>query len=324
MSLIRIHVVDDDRDAVDLLRSYLSHADCTLTSSFSGEDALRHLAATSPPDVLLLDVQMAGLDGFETLAALRAIPGLRDLPVIFLSSFDRPNLKVRALEMGADDYVTKPYHPAELLARARAVMRRRHGEPLAAGRLEGNLARFPVATLLQSLAVAGRDASVRFPERRGEQRTSIQLPDPSLAKLGVWAWISLAKGRFVDACFGSLRGASALARLLLCNSGQFETRFDDAIEPLPNGPGLPIDGLLLRLLVEIDEAREVIAAVARLDEPLRLGPCPSAEVASWFAMTEVTPEQILIRSTRPFADTTALLVAAHRRGEILSVETPQR
>lgn len=82
----------------------------------SGIDA----ALADPPDLILLDVQMPVMDGFETCRQLKVEPLLKDIPVIFLTSMDNGAEKVRAFEVGADDYVVKPFHREELMARVRA------------------------------------------------------------------------------------------------------------------------------------------------------------------------------------------------------------
>ncbi len=315
-------MVDDDPDAVDLLRSYLEHAGLDTGHSPSGNEALRCLQE-SPPDLVLLDVQMPGLDGFETLAELRAIPRLRGVPVIFLSSFDRPNLKVRALDMGADDYVVKPFNSAELVARVRAVLRRgrRMVEPSAI--LEGDLVRFPLPLLLQTLSLVGRTATVHFPERRERpERGDLGSGEEAqeLRRQGLWAWVLMAEGRFHAARFGPHCGRAALGRLLLCRSGRFETVVDQAIEPI-TGEGIPIDNLILQLLVEFDESCAMLEPVCGLDQPVRALPTASASLQDWIAAGSFsTPRQILIRSRRTFAETVAVMASACRQGELALVE----
>lgn len=318
MSRPLVHLVDDDPDALELLRSYLEHAGIDTVQSQSGKQALAKLA-DSRPDLVLLDVQMPELDGFETLAEMRTQVTLRDLPVIFLTSLDRPNLKVRALDMGADDYVVKPFNSAELVARVRAVLRRGHRAVAPSGWLEGDLSRLPLPVLLQTLALVGRTATVRFPERRAkpeEGEGEFGASSQELRRLGLWAWVLLANGRFQTARFGPHRDREAVARLLLCRSGRFETELDQSIEPV-SGPGTAVDSLILHLLVELDETRARLEPVGDLDQPVRLLSDESGALTPWFVPDSVaTPRKILIRSHRPLPETAAALVAAHREGRI--------
>lgn len=317
-----VHLVDDDPDAVELLATYLEHAGIESAQSFSGREALPRLSER-PPDLVLLDVQMPGLDGFETLAAMRAVRQLRDVPVIFLSSLDRPNLKVRALDMGADDYVVKPFNSAELVARVRAVLRRGRRSVEPSGVLEGDLARVQLPVLLQTLALFDRTATVRFPERRTKPGGSdLERGDaePALRRLGLWAWILMARGRFHGAQFGPHHDRDALARLLLCRSGRFETELDQAIEPIA-GEGLPIDSLILHLLVDLDEAGARLAPMGGLDVTLRPAPGARPGLLGRLAPgSSATPRQILMRSSLSLGETAAALAAARVAGELELVQ----
>jgi DNA-binding NtrC family response regulator len=109
-------VVDDEPLNRDLLEQELEGADLRTLPAGSGEEALA-LAAARLPDLILLDVRMRGLDGYETCRRLKASEVTRAIPVIFLTAVTDTFEKVRAFDCGAVDYVTKPFEPAELLAR---------------------------------------------------------------------------------------------------------------------------------------------------------------------------------------------------------------
>ncbi|HEU0199258.1 MAG TPA: sigma-54 dependent transcriptional regulator [Burkholderiaceae bacterium] len=111
-----ILVVDDEPLNVDLLEQELDGAGLRTLAATSGEEALA-LAAARAPELILLDVRMRGLDGFETCRRLKANEATRAIPVIFLTALSDTFEKVRAFEAGAVDYLTKPFEPAELLAR---------------------------------------------------------------------------------------------------------------------------------------------------------------------------------------------------------------
>jgi DNA-binding response OmpR family regulator len=117
----RVLVVEDERAIAELLRTYLVDGGFEVRTCSDGSGALGEIAAFRP-DVVLLDVGLPGLDGVEVMRRLR---GSGDLtPVVFVTARDDEVDRVLGLELGADDYVTKPFSPRELLARVRAVLRR--------------------------------------------------------------------------------------------------------------------------------------------------------------------------------------------------------
>lgn len=112
----RILVVDDTLDSLKLLSDILKAQRYEVRSADSGELALRS-ATVNPPDLILLDVSMPGMDGFEVCQRLKALPKTRDIPVIFVSAVTPLSEKVRGFELGAVDFITKPFQQEELLAR---------------------------------------------------------------------------------------------------------------------------------------------------------------------------------------------------------------
>ncbi|RLQ05849.1 DNA-binding response regulator [Micromonospora sp. BL1] len=114
-------VVDDDRTVSDVVRRYLEQDGCRVRLSFDGPDVLA-AAEEEPPDLVVLDLMMPGLDGIEVCRRLRRrLPGL---PVVMLTALGDEADRVAGLEVGADDYVTKPFSPRELVLRIRSVLRR--------------------------------------------------------------------------------------------------------------------------------------------------------------------------------------------------------
>jgi two-component system, OmpR family, alkaline phosphatase synthesis response regulator PhoP len=120
----RILIVDDEPKIVRLLRDYLEHAGFAVVVARDGAEALMR-ARTDRPDLVVLDLGLPGLDGLDITRQLR-----RDsnVPIIMLTARDDETDKVLGLELGADDYVTKPFSPRELVARVRAVLRRHEPE----------------------------------------------------------------------------------------------------------------------------------------------------------------------------------------------------
>lgn len=111
-------MVDDAPENLAILEAVLEDLDATVVCAESGAEAI-DLAAEAIPDLVLLDIMMPGMDGYETLVQLRAQPGAAQTPVIFLSALDDWDQRVKGLELGALDYIVKPFHPADVLVRVR-------------------------------------------------------------------------------------------------------------------------------------------------------------------------------------------------------------
>ncbi len=115
-----ILICDDEKDIVNALQIYLSQEDYILHTAYNGEEALEILAAERI-DLLLLDIMMPKLDGIQTMVRLRE---KYRLPVILLTAKSEDTDKILGLNLGADDYITKPFNPMEVLARVRSQLRR--------------------------------------------------------------------------------------------------------------------------------------------------------------------------------------------------------
>ncbi len=119
----KILVVDDEERMVRFIRLNLEHDGFLVSEAFNGRQALQRIRDETP-DLVLLDVMMPDMDGFDVLEMIREID---NVPVIMLTAKGEENDRVRGLELGADDYVTKPFSPRELTSRIRAVLRRTEG-----------------------------------------------------------------------------------------------------------------------------------------------------------------------------------------------------
>lgn len=129
----RILVVEDSQDIADLIAHYLQGAGYLTTMAANGSDALR-LARVTPPDAIILDLMLPGMDGLHVCQALRGEPATAAIPIIMLTARGEESDRIRGLELGADDYVTKPFSPKELVARVSALLRRVQ-RPAAAGKV---------------------------------------------------------------------------------------------------------------------------------------------------------------------------------------------
>lgn len=144
----RVLVVEDDPDIVELLDHYLSKDGWTVESAGDGKEGLRR-ALASPYDLLILDLQLPERDGLSLCAELRRDPRTRDRPIVMLTARGDEVDRIVGLEVGADDYVVKPFSPKELLARIRALLRRldrkdQEGDVLSFDRLSLDPARHTV------------------------------------------------------------------------------------------------------------------------------------------------------------------------------------
>lgn len=120
----RVLVVDDDEKTVELVKLYLNRDGYKVDTAYNGLDALE-LARKNHPDLIVLDLMLPGMDGLEVCRTIRQES---DVPIIMLTARSTDQDKLTGLEVGADDYVTKPFSPRELAARVRVVLRRMPGE----------------------------------------------------------------------------------------------------------------------------------------------------------------------------------------------------
>lgn len=120
----RILMVEDEEDIAFLIRFMLERHGFIVDHAADGRQAIEKITSSKPPDLTLMDIMLPYHDGLELIERLRAQPGWESVPVLMLTAKAREVDIVRALELGADDYVTKPFQPEELLARIRRLLRR--------------------------------------------------------------------------------------------------------------------------------------------------------------------------------------------------------
>ncbi len=231
----QILIIDDDEGQHLILEHQLKLSGYAVLHAYSGQEALE-IAATTPVDLIILDINMPGMDGFQTLTSLRAKTGLADIPVIFLSSLNRQYLKIKGLEGGGDDYITKPFDSAELTARIKAVLRRaRKPAAVPPGTMQGRIEAVGLAELLQGMALAAKTCTITFPEMAGE--------------------IAIKAGAIVRIRQGRFRGRQALIRLILRQHGTFLARYD-ILDETASEENSTIEHLLLYSVSQADEFRE--------------------------------------------------------------------
>jgi two-component system alkaline phosphatase synthesis response regulator PhoP len=152
----RVLVVDDDVKTVELVRLYLNRDGYRVLTAYDGFEALR-LAREGHPDLIVLDLMLPGIDGLEVCRILRAES---DVPIIMLTAKTTEQDRLTGLDLGADDYVTKPFSPKELAARVRAVLRRLPEEALRRGPEEIRHGQLTVNFVKHEASLAGRSLNL--------------------------------------------------------------------------------------------------------------------------------------------------------------------
>jgi two-component system phosphate regulon response regulator PhoB len=178
----RILVVDDEPDITALVAYHLAKAGYRVSTAANGPDALK-AAREERPDIVVLDVMLPGVSGYDVLAELRRREETRDVGVILLTARREEPDRIRGLSLGADDYLTKPFSPAELALRINALLRRLAAPAVSSG---SNLAAGPVSIdrSAHRVAVHGKEIELTateykllltLVERRGRVQTRPQL-----------------------------------------------------------------------------------------------------------------------------------------------------
>jgi two-component system alkaline phosphatase synthesis response regulator PhoP len=199
----RILVVDDEINIIDLVRLYLERDGFQVEAAEDGAQALEKIRSLDP-DLVILDIMLPEIDGFEVC---RRVRNDSDVPIIMLTARDEDIDKIVGLELGADDYLTKPFNPRELAARVKAILRRTERSPQVDSRpvVIGNVSIDPAR---REVTVAGDAVSLRakefdllltFAEHKG-----LVLSREQLLKL-VWGFDFYGQTRTVDVHVAHLR-----------------------------------------------------------------------------------------------------------------------
>ena len=203
---MKILIVEDEPAMVELLRYNLESEGFDVVSAHDGEEGLLAVEEEQP-DLLLLDWMLPGVSGIELCRRIRRDGKLAALPIIMITARGEEHDRIRGLDIGADDYVTKPFSPAELLARIRALLRRRNpdigAEKLKVGDVELDLVAYRVRRGERDLHLGPTEFKLLrfFMERAGRVLTRDQLLD------GVWGQNVYLEDRTVDVHIRRLRKA---------------------------------------------------------------------------------------------------------------------
>ncbi len=239
MSRYRILIIDDDPTQHLIVGEYLKQAGYQAFHAREGIKGIEMLEEKKP-DLILLDIQMPGMDGFKILEIIRKKGVSRDIPVLMLTSLEHQHLKIKGLELGADDYITKPFNRAELLARIKAALRRSERYRKTEGIMEGNLGDVGLSDLLQSMELGSRTASIYMNTLDSE--------------------IFIDNGMLLHTRFKHFYGTQALTRIFLMEKGAFSIKFNE-LPPDITGERIPLMSVLMGVLSEVDEVRDIVRKI---------------------------------------------------------------
>src|SRR6188472_1560276 len=205
-------LVDGDTRSMRVLEVSLRKAGFTVTTAVSVNDALDKLELT-PPDLIISETSFPDGDGFELRRRVRATPDWAEIPFIFLTAEGSIENKIKGLELGVDDYLTKPIYIKEIVTRINILLQKRQRlrfEERKDGhtRFAGRVADMPVVDVIQTIEISRKSGVIQFTGDRGLQAT-----------------IYFRDGRVIDAEAGALQGEDAIYRLLTWNEGEFEVVF---------------------------------------------------------------------------------------------------
>lgn len=245
MSKQTILVIDDDLAQHEILEEHLSLAGFSPLHANSSDEGLT-LLKDNDISLILLDINMPEVDGFQTIEILRNNPQTSEVPVLFLTSLDRQYLKVKGLDLGADDYITKPFNGTELIARIKGILRRKEHNPTQQSALSGDIREIGFGDLLQNISQSGKDGKIEFSDMDGELTVSGDI--------------------ILSARQGKHGGMEALLRLILLEHGHFTVSYEK-IPELDVDKGIPVIKILLTVLNEIGEIKKAIKETTIQKDP---------------------------------------------------------
>ncbi|MCC6191947.1 MAG: response regulator transcription factor [Anaerolineales bacterium] len=207
-----ILLVDDEANILELARLYLEREGYRIATATDGPSALAWLEAEQPA-LMVLDLMLPGLDGYEVCRRVRA---RSDLPILMLTARDEDIDKIVGLELGADDYLTKPFNPRELVARVKAILRRSAPAARGADANPLHVADVTIDPARREVTVAGRPAALRAKEfdlltALAEHRGLVLTREQLLSQ--VWGFDFYGQTRTVDVHVGHLRKVLAGSRV---------------------------------------------------------------------------------------------------------------
>lgn len=228
-------LVDGDEKSLRVMEVSLKKAGFSVTTAVHGRDALEKVQISSP-DLVLADTKMPEMDGFELCRALKTDERFKHIPFVFLTSQKSVEFKVKGLELGGDDYLTKPIYIKEIVTRLKMLLQKAEKERIekkeTKGGFSGSLADMGVVDLVQTFEMGRKTGTIAI---EGERSANIFFKD----------------GRVVDAEMGRLRGENAFYRILNATDGKFEVQFVPVDRP--EAIEVSTQGLLMEGMRRLDE-----------------------------------------------------------------------
>jgi DNA-binding response OmpR family regulator len=249
MAKQQLLLVDGDPKSLRVMEVSLRNAGFSVTAALNGVDALEKLSLGTP-HLIISDTRMPEMDGFEFCRRIKADPRWKDIPFVFLTHERSVAEKVKGLELGVDDYLTKPIYIKEIVTRVRLLLSRRDKERLDYKDPErttfaGSLADMGLVDLVQTFEIGQKSGVVhlKLPERQAT----------------VW----FRDGKLIDAELDKLKGESAFYRLLTFNEGKFSIEFG-TVDRTDRIPLTSSQGLLLEGMRRLDERGRILEQLPAL------------------------------------------------------------
>jgi CheY-like chemotaxis protein/Flp pilus assembly protein TadD len=229
-------LVDGDPKSLRVMEVSLKKAGFSVTTAIHGKDALDKVQI-SPPDLVLADTKMPEMDGFELCKSLKSDERFKHIPFVFLTNQKAVEAKVKGLELGGDDYLTKPIYIKEIVTRVTMILQKADKEKIerretTKGGFAGNLADMGVVDLVQTFEIGRKTGTISI---KGERVATIYFRE----------------GRVIDAEMGRLKGENAFYRLLNATEGEFEVQFSTLDRP--ERIEVSTQGLLMEGMRRLDE-----------------------------------------------------------------------
>ncbi|HEY6099560.1 MAG TPA: DUF4388 domain-containing protein [Anaeromyxobacter sp.] len=243
-------LVDGDPKSLRVMEVSLKKAGFSVTTAVNGKDALEK-CEISPPDLILSDTKMPEMDGFELCRRLKGDERFKGTPFIFLTGQKSVEFKVKGLELGVEDYLTKPIYIKEIVTRVKILLEKKEKERLEKKDLKasfaGNLSDMGVVDLVQTLEMGKKSGALHVKNRKG-----------------VEAVCYFKDGRILDCELGKLGGENAFYRLLNWQEGEFAIEF----RPIEREERIPVStqGLLMEGMRRIDEWGRIVEQLPALDK----------------------------------------------------------
>lgn len=246
-------LVDGDAKSLRVMEVSLKKAGFSVTTAIHGKDALEKVQI-SPPDLVLADTKMPEMDGFELCKTLKSDERFKFIPFVFLTSQKSVEFKVRGLELGGDDYLTKPIYIKEIVTRVKMILQKAEKERIekretTKGGFAGSLADMGVVDLVQTFEIGRKTGLINI---QGERTGTVYFKD----------------GRVIDAELGRLKGENAFYRMLNTFEGQFEVQFS-ALDR-PERIEISTQGLLMEGMRRLDEWGRMLEQLPRSRQCSRL------------------------------------------------------